>query len=688
MYILEVYYNKIGSDWIMTGFVQILAMIAILQLVKKIPEIINTIFGTKIQTKNGIKGRLGEMAGVGGIAQKAWTGLGTGAKNLAKLATVGAAGGIAGGAYKLATGDSNGATGFKGLVNRLKTGDDIRNTQAFRKTKGALAGAKAAVKTGSVSSVADAYAKGQAPINVSAANRLRMNKDEMSSIHEASKVRLSNGDEVYMFDENGVLQNTYKDRNGKEQFFNADQINQVRQNVTSKLSKYGKAGEKKAAIISNNLNKALYEGMLKKNEAAVTGFRSFADSYANGATDSERTMAQSIANAIDNGQALNAEQVKFLKENKSNEYLSQTITAYEKMIKQQGAMGLTVGDTGSVAMKTMISNLDGTVASLKRDYDIESANMSQLDRDRMDIIESSLNASNASMAPTLQNNTWISREQTYTGTANANTNASRVQYLDNVRVGLIEPTASDYGISPTVFDAAKAQGHTVGSIDFQQDVITAATNAGYSQADIAEVTRRCNVITRNTNYETNPADVIKTYSTQAEAQQYYTYAVGQINQQINDANAAFAAANTAFNNAVIEYQNAQAAVTTATTNHNNAQADFTTASAEYSNAEAVLLAAEQDLQLAQTSGRTSSVTAARQAYDAAKIDADRKKQTMDTFEQAVKEAQAALDEAVATETEKLNSKNMAETVRNDASARQTAANNKFQNIDAEFNNLP
>ena len=85
MFILENAVFSFTFDFMKYGLTKIFIIIAILQLVKKIPDIINNIFGTHIQTKGGIKGRLGEMAGIGGLAQKAWTSLGTGAKNLAKL---------------------------------------------------------------------------------------------------------------------------------------------------------------------------------------------------------------------------------------------------------------------------------------------------------------------------------------------------------------------------------------------------------------------------------------------------------------------------------------------------------------------------------------------------------------------------------------------------------------------------
>ena len=47
-------------------------LIGALQFVQLVPNLLGSLFGMNIQNKGGIKGRLGEMAGVGGLAQKAW----------------------------------------------------------------------------------------------------------------------------------------------------------------------------------------------------------------------------------------------------------------------------------------------------------------------------------------------------------------------------------------------------------------------------------------------------------------------------------------------------------------------------------------------------------------------------------------------------------------------------------------
>ena len=60
----------IMSNWLAQSLIKMLIIIGLLQLFKQIPNLINTIFGTHIQTRGGIKGRLGEMAGIGTLAQK------------------------------------------------------------------------------------------------------------------------------------------------------------------------------------------------------------------------------------------------------------------------------------------------------------------------------------------------------------------------------------------------------------------------------------------------------------------------------------------------------------------------------------------------------------------------------------------------------------------------------------------
>ena len=65
--------SAVGAESIWgKGLVYVITLIALLQLIKKLPDLINKIFGTDIKSQGGIGDRLGEMAGVGAVAKKAW----------------------------------------------------------------------------------------------------------------------------------------------------------------------------------------------------------------------------------------------------------------------------------------------------------------------------------------------------------------------------------------------------------------------------------------------------------------------------------------------------------------------------------------------------------------------------------------------------------------------------------------
>lgn len=125
-------------------------IIAALIFVKKVPEMIEKIFGIKIGGQGGISGRLGQMAGVGKIAQSAWKTIG----NAGKLAAGAAIGGIGYGASKAI------GAGGKAVWNKIPKGD-FKNTlsnigngaravgssiSAGTSAGGGIKGAKAAVK--------------------------------------------------------------------------------------------------------------------------------------------------------------------------------------------------------------------------------------------------------------------------------------------------------------------------------------------------------------------------------------------------------------------------------------------------------------------------------------------------------------------------------------------------------------
>lgn len=85
-------FSDSDADFMTKGLIRVFIIIGLLQMVKQIPNFINTIFGTNIQARGGIKGRLGEMAAVGQIAQQGWDKIRNKAIGFGALAAAGPAG--------------------------------------------------------------------------------------------------------------------------------------------------------------------------------------------------------------------------------------------------------------------------------------------------------------------------------------------------------------------------------------------------------------------------------------------------------------------------------------------------------------------------------------------------------------------------------------------------------------------
>ena len=152
--------SALSDDRFLSGLFSVILIISLLQLVKKIPELINSIFGTNIKMGGGIKGRLGEMAGIGGLAQQAWSSLGKTAKNLGKLGLQ----------APLAVG-----YGIGDAIYHRKTGDRLKNNATFRNIKGGLMGARAAIKSGNLLDAAQAYDQSMALSALSKADTYKLN---------------------------------------------------------------------------------------------------------------------------------------------------------------------------------------------------------------------------------------------------------------------------------------------------------------------------------------------------------------------------------------------------------------------------------------------------------------------------------------------------------------------------------
>lgn len=172
------FYN---GDWILSGLFKILLIIALLQLAKKIPDLINKIFGLEIKLRGGIKGRLGEMAGIGGIAQKAWTSLGNGFKNLGKAtlqAPFAAAGFAANAMYK------------------KKTGMNLTDTKAVRGLRAARSGLASAWKTGSIGKAVEAGSSAYTKTTASPLDKMKMAQKTNADLKRITTTTDDNGDPI------------------------------------------------------------------------------------------------------------------------------------------------------------------------------------------------------------------------------------------------------------------------------------------------------------------------------------------------------------------------------------------------------------------------------------------------------------------------------------------------------------
>lgn len=126
-----------------TGLAFAFVIVGLLMLIKQIPNLINTIFGIKIDEKGGgIGGRLAAMAGVGGLAKKAWD---TATKHPIQTAKkpIGAVAGVG----------SNLANNIRGEVRQSLDNSKKGKNQVLRGIRAASRGALLGVGGGALSSV-------------------------------------------------------------------------------------------------------------------------------------------------------------------------------------------------------------------------------------------------------------------------------------------------------------------------------------------------------------------------------------------------------------------------------------------------------------------------------------------------------------------------------------------------------
>jgi len=131
--------NFTSSDW--SFVLKAFLMVGMLIFAKQVPDLIGKVFGVEIKSQGGIAGRLGNMAGVGKVAQNAWKGL----TNVAKATPLLAGAGIGAGIGALA---GKGADLFGKAGNRFaKTGlgQRINGNAVVQKIKSAAGNASSKV---------------------------------------------------------------------------------------------------------------------------------------------------------------------------------------------------------------------------------------------------------------------------------------------------------------------------------------------------------------------------------------------------------------------------------------------------------------------------------------------------------------------------------------------------------------
>lgn len=155
---LSTYMSKFdGKDW--SFVVKVLLIVGMLIFVKQIPDLINKMFGTNINLKGGVGGRLGEMAVVGKQAQAAWGAVKQAAKVGAGIAGLVASGPVGWGAAAIGTGLGVGANQlWKRKIKDTKVGRGLstfgsgasavgKTAGSYLKGKGLVSGIKDAKKT-------------------------------------------------------------------------------------------------------------------------------------------------------------------------------------------------------------------------------------------------------------------------------------------------------------------------------------------------------------------------------------------------------------------------------------------------------------------------------------------------------------------------------------------------------------
>ena len=118
--------------------IKLLALMGLLMVVNELPNLIQSLFGVDFQWKGGIRGRLGQMKGVGSLAQKGWDGIRKGIGSGAKKAGLAAAGGLL---------TAGGAIGYLGGKYGKVVIDKLKGSKAGQAMGAATRNLGSAVKT-------------------------------------------------------------------------------------------------------------------------------------------------------------------------------------------------------------------------------------------------------------------------------------------------------------------------------------------------------------------------------------------------------------------------------------------------------------------------------------------------------------------------------------------------------------
>lgn len=173
-----------NSDW--TLVLKAFLMVGMLIFAKQVPDMIGKIFGVEIKSQGGIAGRLGNMAGVGKVAQNAWKGLTNVAKATPLLAGAGI-GALAGKGVDLLgrAGGKFAKTGLGQKINRNAVVQKIKSAAGNASSKVSGFGSKAMTGVKNATSAINAAAHEDNAYK--AYQKLRYNEGGKGSVEKDQK---------------------------------------------------------------------------------------------------------------------------------------------------------------------------------------------------------------------------------------------------------------------------------------------------------------------------------------------------------------------------------------------------------------------------------------------------------------------------------------------------------------------